>query len=381
MLAITALNDPKNLVRKGRLELPRVAPLDPKSSASTNSATFALPTRPPTADKQRGVAHQPRAGKPCASTSIAGIRGCPGARLDSMRLFYRKMSDANHARLYAGRCGQIKRRTARQCYSSSMLKRARPVPERLTRHGYWLAAAVPLLLPLGWALREAPGMHTLFAWLSLPLLYLVLPALDLAIGRDLHNPSLDGPPAYPNTLLPLVASVSYLAVLVWALYTLSAHPQAFGPLALLGWTLSLANLGGVVAINVAHELIHRREKALQNLGGLLLACVCYACFKLEHPRWHHVKVATPDDPSSAPRGSSVYARAPRAWLLNTPLRLAAGQPGGTRCRPSAAGAEPRDDAPGMRSAPCWRCCSACGWARWRRPCSWPTAWARRCCWR
>ena len=29
------------LVRKKRLELSRVAPLDPKSSASTNSATFA----------------------------------------------------------------------------------------------------------------------------------------------------------------------------------------------------------------------------------------------------------------------------------------------------------------------------------------------------
>ncbi len=32
---------PDCLVRKGRLELPRVAPLEPKSSASTNSATFA----------------------------------------------------------------------------------------------------------------------------------------------------------------------------------------------------------------------------------------------------------------------------------------------------------------------------------------------------
>ena len=30
------------LVRKGRLELPRVAPLAPKASASTNSATFAI---------------------------------------------------------------------------------------------------------------------------------------------------------------------------------------------------------------------------------------------------------------------------------------------------------------------------------------------------
>ena len=30
------------MVRKERLELSRVTPLDPKSSASTNSATFAL---------------------------------------------------------------------------------------------------------------------------------------------------------------------------------------------------------------------------------------------------------------------------------------------------------------------------------------------------
>ena len=33
----------KQLVRKGRFELPRVAPLAPKTSASTSSATFASP--------------------------------------------------------------------------------------------------------------------------------------------------------------------------------------------------------------------------------------------------------------------------------------------------------------------------------------------------
>ena len=33
----------KTLVRKERLELSRLAALEPKSSASTNSATFALP--------------------------------------------------------------------------------------------------------------------------------------------------------------------------------------------------------------------------------------------------------------------------------------------------------------------------------------------------
>ena len=37
--------DSGKLVRKGRLELPRVTPLAPKASASTNSATFA-PDKP-----------------------------------------------------------------------------------------------------------------------------------------------------------------------------------------------------------------------------------------------------------------------------------------------------------------------------------------------
>ena len=193
----------------------------------------------------------------------------------------------------------------------------RVFPAWLTRQAYWLAALVPLLLPLGWWLRELPGMSVAFAWVSLLVLYGALPLLDALLGRDLRDPEPGGHCYYTDTIIPVVACLSYAVVLLWSLYTLAQFPEAFPPLALLGWTLSLANVGGVVAINVSHELIHKRDARLRNLGGLMLACVGYACFKLEHPRWHHVHVATPNDPSSAARGSTIYGQAPRAWLQNT----------------------------------------------------------------
>ncbi|MEJ2535187.1 MAG: fatty acid desaturase, partial [Gammaproteobacteria bacterium] len=195
------------------------------------------------------------------------------------------------------------------------------MPATLTRHGYWLAAALPLLMPLGWLLRDTaalnPAGFPLWAWLTLPTLYFALPLADLLIGPDRRDPDPAQRSAYTDVAVPVVAALAYLATLPWALATLAAHPPAFGILALLGWTASLANLGGVVAINVAHELTHRRDPWLPKLGGLLLSCVWYPGFKLEHPRWHHVKVATPEDPSSAPLGANVYRQAPRAWWLNT----------------------------------------------------------------
>lgn len=202
------------------------------------------------------------------------------------------------------------------CYVARVA-RVRTFPGWITRKAYWLAAALPLLMPLGWSLREIPGMGVAFAWVSLIVLYLVLPALDFMIGRDRHNPESHENPVAIDWRVPVAAAGAYLAVLFWSLHTWAAHPDVFNIWSTLGWTLSLADMGGGVAINVAHELIHRKDRGARALGGVLLSCVWYPGFKLEHPFWHHIHVATPADPASAPLGSSVYRQVPRALVMNS----------------------------------------------------------------
>jgi alkane 1-monooxygenase len=76
-------------------------------------------------------------------------------------------------------------------------------------------------------------------------------------------------------------------------------------------------VGGILAINTAHELIHKDSRLERAAGGMLLASVGYHGFKVEHLRGHHVHVATPEDASTARRGQSLWAFLPRALWRNT----------------------------------------------------------------
>ena len=80
----------------------------------------------------------------------------------------------------------------------------------------------------------------------------------------------------------------------------------------MGFVLSLGMVGGILAINIGHELIHRNNKAERFLGGVLLASVCYGVFKVEHVRGHHLRVGTADDPATARLNETAYAFVPRA---------------------------------------------------------------------
>lgn len=70
------------------------------------------------------------------------------------------------------------------------------------------------------------------------------------------------------------------------------------------WVMGM--LCGTFGINVGHELGHRKNKFEQFLAKILLLSSLYMHFFIEHNKGHHKRVATPEDPSSARYGESIY---------------------------------------------------------------------------
>jgi len=188
------------------------------------------------------------------------------------------------------------------------------------RHAFLLVFAVPALLPVAFVLGRMTGLPDLCAFFPILFLDALLPLLDSLMGRDTRNPDTsaardDDLPTYYEALV-MVCLPLHLALLVWAGHVLFVqHP--FGIAGAIGWTLSLGYIGGITAINAAHELIHRPSRLKRAFGGTLLSVVSYSGFKIEHVRGHHVHVSTPEDASSAPRGMSLYRFLPQAIVRNT----------------------------------------------------------------
>ena len=191
---------------------------------------------------------------------------------------------------------------------------------RLHDLGYLLALGTALL-PWG-----ALGLHRLglpldlAAWFPVLFVFGVVPLIDLAFGVDRRNPAdADEAAAREHALyfrlLTWLCVPLWLGALAWCLHI--AITLSFGPLGLLGWLLGAGVIGGALAINVAHELIHKPGRFEPALGGILLTIVGYPGFKIEHLRGHHVHVSTPRDRSSAPLGMGVWRFLPRALIGNS----------------------------------------------------------------
>ena len=80
------------------------------------------------------------------------------------------------------------------------------------------------------------------------------------------------------------------------------------------FALAVGTVTGGMGITIAHELGHRASRLDRVIAKALLVSVAYGHFFVEHVRGHHVRVATPDDPATAPRGMSVYRFIPRSVI-------------------------------------------------------------------
>ena len=159
--------------------------------------------------------------------------------------------------------------------------------------------AVACLLAARW--------HWAFILMPILLIHVAIPAIDAVVPADTAQ-------AFERATAPSLATkLKAFDWPVWCLpsWYLAVITTIWLSKDLSGWTwvlagVSLGATGGILAINAAHELIHRKSVWQRRAGGWLLAGVCYGAFKTEHVRGHHLWVATQRDTASAKRGQLLY---------------------------------------------------------------------------
>jgi len=171
-----------------------------------------------------------------------------------------------------------------------------------------------LLFPLNALLFLATGPHT---W-GVALLF-TLP-IAAALTLDLHGPQ---EKRQPEPLLPawpfdaLIIVLSGVQLLNIALLARLFSTQSFLSIDALVAVFVVGANSGYSGIVIAHALLHRRSRWMQQLGRVLLLTVMYEHFYTEHLRGHHVRVGSADDPATARFGESFH----RFYLRTVPAQF------------------------------------------------------------
>ncbi|MDF1762904.1 MAG: fatty acid desaturase, partial [Oleibacter sp.] len=191
---------------------------------------------------------------------------------------------------------------------------------QLKKYGYLVALIPAILLPLTYYAWNATGaQYDMWWFFPVFAVFGIIPIFDHLIGKDPFNPDeeVDVPSMSKELWYPFltIMTLPVMAVTVFYGAYLFASPQ-IGLLGKFGLLLSTGIIMGIVCINVGHELIHKDSKIEQWTGGLLLALVTYAGFKVEHIRGHHVHVSTPEDASSSRYNQTLYEFLPHAYAHN-----------------------------------------------------------------
>ena len=146
-------------------------------------------------------------------------------------------------------------------------------------------------------------------WLYIGIIttYGLAPIVDWLLGEDENNPpeavimQLERDPFY-RRLTYLAVPMHFVTLIGCAWYAGTAELSAWG---FFGLAL-VAGLTAGLAINTGHELGHKNPAIEKWLSRIVLAVPAYGHFSIDHNRGHHRDVSTPEDPSSARMGESIY---------------------------------------------------------------------------
>lgn len=148
------------------------------------------------------------------------------------------------------------------------------------------------------------GFYTFF-----PLVFFfgVLPALELFLPVNRNNfdeeqrEIAENDPYY-SFLLYLQLPIQW-GFLFWFLTFVGSETNT---ISLVGKTIGMGIMCGVIGINLGHELGHRTNRVEQFIGELLLLSSLENHFLPYHNRGHHTNVATPEDPATARKNEWLY---------------------------------------------------------------------------
>ena len=167
---------------------------------------------------------------------------------------------------------------------------------------YLMAFSVPLSVFVSIYFRGIFSFTSiLYVFLFIPIVELFLPTHLSTFSEQESSTRLKD--KFFNWLLYLNVPIVYV-ILIYGLF--SFDRSDIEPYEYFGFTLSLGILLATNAVNVAHELGHRKSTFDIFITRLLLLPCLYMHFTLEHNYGHHQNVATEQDPASAKKGQSLY---------------------------------------------------------------------------
>ncbi len=144
----------------------------------------------------------------------------------------------------------------------------------------------------------------------LPLIeaFVIIPLLELFFKPNADNITKEEESSRLNHKIYdlLVYSVVPVQLILLWVFLNSFQGANLDTFSIIGRITGMGMLCGVMGINVAHELGHRRKKSEQWMSKILLMTSLYMHFFIEHNRGHHRNVSTREDPSSARFGESLY---------------------------------------------------------------------------